>query len=258
MALSRNSLFSGINMFKSSASLFAILALSFTSFAVSQDGVDGTIVRPMTVDAKFKGCKVAKPGEYRVTDGDLIELEYSYPVVPETIPDKVSYNQTLNGAVKLSPLGIRNVTTPSLVGIGTIALCLDANQEGTDKVTLIIDGAEYEYTFNVEAMEKAGDAKAVLCSATYSAQQVPGAVIIFAAGVHPTPGYKTYFEELPITVFPPQHRLMHVKPKGMVAQVITPFMVETSFPAEDKIDEVIVHDANGEHKVPVEQVPDIK
>lgn len=245
-------------MNKSKTPFFMILIVGIAPFAFSQDGVEGTIVRPMTVDAKVKGCKVAKPGEYRVSVGDFIELEYSYPVVPECIPDKVSYNQTLNGAVNLSPLGIRHVTQPSLVGAGTIALCLDAVKEGTDKVTFTIDKATYEYDFKVESAEEADQAAAELCCAKYSAQQVPGAVIIFAAGVHPTAGYKTYFEKLPIAVFPPQHRLMHIKPTGVVAQVITPFVVHATFPAEDKIDEVIVHDVNGEHEVPVEQVPEIK
>ena len=100
--------------------------------------------------------------------------------------------------------------------------------------------------------------KAELCVGKYSAQQVPGAVLIFACGVHPTGGYKTYFKKSPIEIYPPQFILMHEKPDGFVTQVITPFMVYTQFNAEEKIDEVFVHDANGKHRVPVEQVPDLK
>ncbi len=96
------------------------------------------------------------------------------------------------------------------------------------------------------------------CRGKYYAQQVPGAVIVFGAGAHPTSGYQVFFEELPIDVFPPQFRLMHIKPGGPAAQAITPFAVYTRFKATEKVEQVIVHDANGCHKVPVEQVPDEK
>lgn len=96
-----------------------------------------------------------------------------------------------------------------------------------------------------------------LCAAYYRAQQVPGAVFIFAEGFHPTSGYHVFFEQSPIDIFPPEFILWHVKPSGIVLQVITPFFVYTSFNAPSKIDAVVVHDANGRHEVPVEQVPDL-
>ena|SRR5688572_29698074 len=95
------------------------------------------------------------------------------------------------------------------------------------------------------------------CAASYRAQQVPGAVIIFAEGVHPTSGYKEFFQRSMIDVFPPQFSLWHVVPSGIVLQVITPFTEHTSFSASHKVDEVTVHDADGKHVVPVEQVPDV-
>jgi hypothetical protein len=98
----------------------------------------------------------------------------------------------------------------------------------------------------------------VLCAGTYTAQQIPGSVIILATGLHPTAGYQTFFEELPITVYPPEFRLMHIKPVGPAAQIITPFFVHASFPAKDKVERVIIHDATGRHEVRVEQVPDVK
>jgi hypothetical protein len=117
--------------------------------ATAQEGVDGTTVRPMLDKAKVAGCKIAKPGDYEVTVGDLIELDYTYPVAPTVIPKKVDFKQTLIGAVAKSPLGFRTVTTPKLVGTGTIAFYFEAKKEGTDTVTLIIDGAEYGYKFKV-------------------------------------------------------------------------------------------------------------
>lgn len=95
------------------------------------------------------------------------------------------------------------------------------------------------------------------CAASYRAEQIPGAVLIFANGVHPTSGYAVFFEKLPIDVFPPEFSLWHVKPSGIVLDVITPFTKYTSFTTKQKIDTVVVHDANGKHEVNVEQVPDV-
>lgn len=96
-----------------------------------------------------------------------------------------------------------------------------------------------------------------LCAASYRAQQVPGAVLIFADGIHPTSGYTVFFELSPIDVFPPEFILWHVKPSGIVLPVITPFTEYTSFQTSNKVEVVTVHDADGKHKVPVEQVPDL-
>lgn len=94
------------------------------------------------------------------------------------------------------------------------------------------------------------------CHGKYTAQQVPNAVLIFATGVHSTAGFQTFFEKLSITVYPPEFRLMHIRPSGPAAQVVSPFAVYTQFSAEEKVDRVVVHDSNGRHEVKVEQVPD--
>lgn len=119
------------------------------SMAVALDSVEGTTVRPRLEAAKVKGCKIAAPGDYQVNVGDLIELDYTYPVVPAAIPKKVAYQQTLTGAVAKSAMGFRTVTIPRLVGAGTIACYFDAKQAGEETVTLIIDDAEYVYKFKV-------------------------------------------------------------------------------------------------------------
>jgi hypothetical protein len=95
------------------------------------------------------------------------------------------------------------------------------------------------------------------CAAAYRAQQVPGAVLIFADGIHPTSGYVTFFEQSPLDIFPPEFLLWHVRPTGFVLEVLTPFTEHTMFKAAEEIKTVVVHDANGRHEVPVEQVPDI-
>jgi hypothetical protein len=94
------------------------------------------------------------------------------------------------------------------------------------------------------------------CTGTYRAQQVPGAVIVFADGTHPTSGFDVFLKELPIRVFPPEYGLWHVAPQGMVPQVITPFSVHASFAATERVEAVVVHDVTGRHEVLVEQVPD--
>ena len=92
-----------------------------------------------------------------------------------------------------------------------------------------------------------------LCAnAKYRAEQADGRVTIYAKGEHPTPGYMTRFEQLPIEISPLQFRLICVKPAGSVAQVTTPFEVSTSFKGEQSIRVVTVHDAKGRHRVPVE------
>jgi hypothetical protein len=74
--------------------------------------------------------------------------------------------------------------------------------------------------------------------------------------VHPTSGYVVFFEKSPIDVFPPEFSVWHVKPSGIVLEVLTPFNIYTSFKTTGKVERVVVHDADGRHEVEVEQVPD--
>lgn len=90
-------------------------------------------------------------------------------------------------------------------------------------------------------------------NAEYRAEQADGKVTLTARGEHPTAGWKVAFEQLPIEIFPPQYRLVVVQPTGLVAQVITPFEVTTSFEATRPVTNVTIHDARGPHRVPVAQ-----
>lgn len=83
------------------------------------------------------------------------------------------------------------------------------------------------------------------------AQQYDKAVIIIAIGKHPTAGFVTSLEQLPIDVYPPEFELRHVKPTGPTNQVITPFIVGAGFPAPTAIKEVVITDAKGRHKISV-------
>ena len=75
---------------------------------------------------------------------------------------------------------------------------------------------------------------------------------------HPSAGYQTYFEKLAIAVFLSEFKLSHVKPADPRAQVITPFGVYTSLPVTEKVEVLVVHDANGKREMPAEQIPDVK
>ncbi len=90
----------------------------------------------------------------------------------------------------------------------------------------------------------------------YSAEQVPGAVIIHAWGETPTPNYKVWLQPGPEDIFPPIYDLWWLAPGGVQPQIETPFHVHAAFAAEEPIRSVTVRDANGSHTVPVEQVPD--
>jgi hypothetical protein len=120
-----------------------------TAMADGLEGVVGTVVRPAQEEAKSKGCKIAATGNYEITVGDLIELDYTYPVVPDAIPKKLEHKQTDTGAVAKSPLGFRTVISPKQLGGGTIAFYFEAKKAGEETVTLIIDGTEYKYNFKV-------------------------------------------------------------------------------------------------------------
>lgn len=96
-----------------------------------------------------------------------------------------------------------------------------------------------------------------LCKASYRAEQIPGLVIVTARGSHRTGGYRVWFEQSPIRIFPPELNLHHERPE-VGTGVITPFSVSHSFLASDPVERVVVHDRDGRHEVFVEQVPDLE
>lgn len=117
----------------------------------------------------------------------------------------------------------------------------------------MIIGAAFPFALSAQTI-----AKSELSQGKYRAQQVPGAVVIFAEGWHSRMGYKVWFEKLPTTVFPPEFALLQEPPNQPTAQVLTPFAVWVMFASETIVEKVNVHDANGVHEICVEQTPDIK
>ena len=92
-----------------------------------------------------------------------------------------------------------------------------------------------------------------LCEGTYRAEKLPGTVLVFAGGIHPTSGYQTFWAEDSPNRVPIQLSLWHVRPTGPVLQVITPFSVCTSFQTTHDVANVSIRDASGVHVVAVEQ-----
>jgi hypothetical protein len=93
---------------------------------------------------------------------------------------------------------------------------------------------------------------------TIRAQQVPGAILIFAEGDHPTAGYETKIVLNPQRIYPPQFTVVAKAPDGMAAQVITPFNVCVKWPHDHRqpIKTLVILDAAGRHEVEVEMVLD--
>ena len=117
------------------------------------DEPKGNVIRPKKVDAKVKGCQVSEPGKYRATAGDLIELEYTFPIVPSAIPMKVDL-ETDKGAIYSSKLGIRNLIVPNMVGTGTYLFYFEAKHKGKGTAFVLIDDVKYEYGFEVSEKPK--------------------------------------------------------------------------------------------------------
>ena len=90
----------------------------------------------------------------------------------------------------------------------------------------------------------------------YRANQVPGGVLIIAEGINRTSGYDNFFEQSPIEIFPPQFILKQRKPMGGSLDVLTPFTATAWFATKETIEQVTVHDAQGQHQIIVDQTPD--
>ncbi len=136
---------------------FALLLIGLLHCVALADKTEkpsGNVIRPKRVDAKVKGCRVSEPGRYRATAGDLIELEYTFPIVPTTIP-KVVDREWDKGAIYGSKLGIRHLIVPNMVGTGTYLFYFEAKHEGSGTAIVVIDDVEYEYQFEVaDALKK--------------------------------------------------------------------------------------------------------
>lgn len=95
-----------------------------------------------------------------------------------------------------------------------------------------------------------------LCAAEYTATRVPpvldgpAKVFITAQGAHPTSGYRVMFHQSPTDVYPPEFSLWHIRPSGIVLEVLTPFTELVVFDETNRVESVVIVDATGRHQVP--------
>jgi hypothetical protein len=92
-----------------------------------------------------------------------------------------------------------------------------------------------------------------LCSGKYYALQVNNTVTVFGMGLHPTTGFKTYFEPYRM---PNTFGLYCESPTGNVLKVFTPFATTIQYNSTVVVDKVAIIDSNGQHSEPVERVLD--
>ncbi|MCW5947108.1 MAG: hypothetical protein KIT74_08770 [Fimbriimonadales bacterium] len=86
---------------------------------------------------------------------------------------------------------------------------------------------------------------------TYSAKQVGNKVTIVATGENPTGGWKNELIQRLTKIWPPEFELKQTPPEGPATQALTPFTVEASFEASEKVTAVRVFDQVGRHEVMV-------
>ena len=98
-------------------------------------------------------------------------------------------------------------------------------------------------------------AQAELCNEAgnvkYAATWAKGQVKLTATGSHNTAGYRVFFEQSMLMIYPPEFSLKHQRPSGVAATVITPFSVQATFKAPERPEAITVHDAKGRNRVPV-------
>ncbi len=93
-----------------------------------------------------------------------------------------------------------------------------------------------------------------MCRATYRAEQVGEAIVIFATGVHHQTGYAVSFERVGVTIFPPHFSFMHQASSGAVVNRLTPFSHHVTVEIDRKVDKIIIYDSGGRHEIEVEQL----
>lgn len=233
--------------------LILAITCSFLTQASALIGNDvPTIVRPIQIDAKKRGCLIGKPDDYVIAVGDKFQIEYSFPETPNTTPNKISYKMTNQKTIGIDKPVIRSIVTPKVMGTRTKSICFRGTNTGKVLLTIVIDDHEYDYSLTVVGVDS-GKPDFKKCRGSYFAIQTRGTVFVFANGVHPTAGYETDLKKANIAIWPPQFNLQCRKPSEVVAQVVTPFSVQASFESEGPVKSVVIHDLDGQHPIKVVQ-----
>jgi hypothetical protein len=125
------------------APVFALALALLAASAVGRADDKESFVKRTVTRLEKNNNNAGQEDQVKVKGGDVIELEWSYPVVPGAIPRDASARSD-SEAVRF--VEITRVVGPKLVGAGKLAAVFKAEKEG--KATL---------TFTVESKAKGGD-----------------------------------------------------------------------------------------------------
>ena len=94
--------------------------------------------------------------------------------------------------------------------------------------------------------------------ASYQAVQMgSGELLLIARGVHPTTGFREFFEfQNPNSGRLPEFAFFFVTPSGATLPVLTPFQHHERFEMGERVDFVVIEDADGEHRIRVVHLED--
>jgi hypothetical protein len=138
-----------------------------------------------------------------------------------------------------------------------LLLVVPADREGGYRLVVIdhsrADGNVRAIELKPDNDKPTGDEPKLCKHVTYKARQSGDRVMLTAQGEHPTAGWKSTFEPLPLDIHPIQYRLVCSQLSGTAAQVITPFETGVTIIADRHVQHVIVRDGDGTHRVRVEQ-----
>ncbi|WP_372424067.1 hypothetical protein [Salinarimonas chemoclinalis] len=89
---------------------------------------------------------------------------------------------------------------------------------------------------------------------TYMASQTGSVVELTAQGSLPSFNMEAKLVQSQLTIFPPEFALLFFQPEVRLP-AFKPFQVSTTFVAAEAIAELVVYDADGQHRVPVQAAP---
>ncbi len=97
-------------------------------------GVDGGLTR-IEKNAENAGTV----DKVKVKVGDVIEIDWTYPIVPASLPTKVSASSDSDAVKKID---IRRIVRPKILGTGTLGAFFKAEKAGKATLTFSISAGE--------------------------------------------------------------------------------------------------------------------
>ncbi len=105
-------------------------------------GVDGSLTR-----IEKNGGNAGTEDKIHVKVGDVIEIDWTYPIVPASLPTKVKASSDNEAVTKTD---IRRIVRPKLVGTGTLGAFFKAAKIGKATLTFEISSGEHGVILKTE------------------------------------------------------------------------------------------------------------